>query len=315
MPGQSRSQQIGWTGELWFQAQLPPGWIPQRPTMDVGVDFVVVICEAGPLNGREFRVQVKASENPKQTSKGIVISGVKRSTIDYWFLSILPTMIVAYDHGQNQGYYRWHSDLYDELSWLESDRNTRTVSLAIPNQNKLAPEAWEGIRQALLWHDRNLRSTLQSARNARSILPMIGELAAAIHQLNGIATPRDREHRPIPEPHLTEKQQGLLAILEMIQHQNVIKAVSRLTNELVPGSAGADRLHSWISAYRDTASQAFPKVDQIPDGDAFPPDYEFVFAPDRVSVVRPVLIQATLELIMLLTGHGAGRRATESFSS
>lgn len=128
MPQQSEAQILGDAGELWFQTQLPPGWIPQPPKRDVGVDFVVVICEAGPLNGHEFRVQVKTSKQFNAANNAVVITGVKRSTIDYWFTSPVPTMVVAYDHGQRRGYYRWHSDLFHELSKLQSDTRTHTPS-------------------------------------------------------------------------------------------------------------------------------------------------------------------------------------------
>lgn len=298
MPNQSEAQILGDAGELWFMAQLPAGWVPQRPTRDVGVDFVVVICEAGSLNGHEFRVQVKTSKQFKKKSNGVTISGVKRSTLDYWFVSPVPTMVVAYDHDQHRGYYRWHSEFYEDLSQLQADAKTKTVSLNIPTQNVLGESAWEDVRQALLWHHRNLRSALRVARDAESILPTIYGLAAAVRQLNSI------DHQSIPEARRTPEQKGMLVLLEMIQHRDVIKATSRLLGEIERGSEGADRLQAWIDEYRSAVSNVFPTFVQFPEGDEIPSDFELAYAPSLMQIVRPRLMEAALELIMLLTPGG-----------
>lgn len=306
MPQQSDAQILGDAGELWFETQLPPGWIPQRPRRDVGVDFLVVICEAGPLNGHEFRVQVKTSKQFKVVSDAVMITGVKRTTIDYWFISPVPTMVVAYDHGQRRGYYRWHSDLIHEISRLQSDTRTRTVSLSIPIQNALVSSAWNDIRRGLLWHHSNLRAALYDARDAKSVLPLIHGLAAAVRHLNSI------EHQPIPEAQRTPQQEGLLALFEMIQHRDVIKAASRLMSELVPGSEGAERLSSWINEYRTGVTSVYPTFDQLPEGDWIPPDFQVAYARNLVHGVRARLVQAALELIMLLTPVGdAGAKSSE----
>ncbi|WP_411133431.1 DUF4365 domain-containing protein [Streptomyces sp. C10] len=279
-------------------AQLPPGWVPQRPTRDVGVDFVVVICEAGPLNGHEFRVQVKTSKQFRTKGDSLVIAGVKRSTIDYWFVSPVPTMVVAYDHGRGRGYYRWHNEFYEELSRIQSETKPRTISLNIPTRSPLVESAWEDVRQALLWHHRNLRASLRAARDAESLLPTIRELAAAVRQLNSI------DHQQIPQVQRTQEQEGLLVLIEMIQHRNVVKATSRLLNEMDRGTDGADRLQAWIDEYRASVTSVFRTFDQFPEGDEIPSDFEFLYAPSLVPVVRPRLMEAALELIMLLTPGG-----------
>ncbi len=305
MPEQSEAQILGDAGELWFQTQLPPAWIPQRPTKDVGVDFLVVICETGPLNGREFRVQVKTSKQLQAIENSVVISGVKRSTIDYWFISPVPTMVVAYDHSQRRGYYTWHSDLFQQVSRLQADTAVQTASLKIPTEKVLDTSSWSAIREALLWHHRNLRMALRAARDARSVLPTIHRIAGAVRYLNSI------DHQPIPESERTPQQEGLLALLEMIQHRDVIEAASQLQSELVPDSDGAIRLGTWIDEYRADVVSVFPTFDQLPQGDRIPPDFEVVYARNLVHGLRPRLLQRALELIMLLTPTGAAGEATE----
>ena len=93
----------------------------------------------------------------------------------------------------------------------------------------------------------------------------------------------------------------------MIQHRDVIKVASQLMSELVPGSEGTQRLGSWVNEYRAGVVSVFPTFDQFPDGDEIPLDFELVYAQNLVCVVRPRLMRAALELIMLLTpGDDAG---------
>lgn len=115
MPYQSEAQIVGDQGENWFISQLPPGWILQPPKRDVGVDGVVVICDKTDLNGREFRVQIKASKTPTIRNSMVIIPGVKRSTVEYWFLSPLPTLLVAYDATQNHGFFCYLIALYSGM--------------------------------------------------------------------------------------------------------------------------------------------------------------------------------------------------------
>ena len=148
MPHQSDAQVIGDHGERWFETQLPPRWLPQRPTYDVGVDRVVVICEDSDLNGREFRVQVKASRQLNIKNGSVVLTGIKRSTIDYWFMSPLPTLVVAYDTTQHRGYYCWHADLYPQLKDLEraaEQHEQQATQITFSEGNVLDVSAWDKI--------------------------------------------------------------------------------------------------------------------------------------------------------------------------
>ncbi|GAX60388.1 hypothetical protein SCALIN_C10_0148 [Candidatus Scalindua japonica] len=164
MPKQSEAQIIGREGEIWFESQLPSGWVLQPPKTDVGVDGVVVICDSSDLNGREFRVQVKSSNYPKVRELNIVVSGLKHSTIEYWFLSPLPTLVVVYDATEKCGYYRWHVDIFEEVRDSLRNREDKTISICVPRKNSLNVGAWEIIKENLRWHYRNLNESLYAAR-------------------------------------------------------------------------------------------------------------------------------------------------------
>ena len=81
---QTEGQRTGREGERWFHNALPTNWILQPPLDDVGADGVVVICEDGPLNGTEFRIQVKSSKQWPIRDGMCCIRGVRRDAVMYW---------------------------------------------------------------------------------------------------------------------------------------------------------------------------------------------------------------------------------------
>ena len=97
MPRQTKSQAIGREGEKWFFAQLPSTWIPQRPSEDVGVDALVVICEDGPLNGLEFRVQIKSNETWTIKDGEIIVKGFRRESLLDLIHGFTPALLVSED--------------------------------------------------------------------------------------------------------------------------------------------------------------------------------------------------------------------------
>lgn len=294
MPYQSEAQITGDKGENWFATQLPPGWILQPPKRDVGVDGVVVICDKTDLNGREFRIQIKASNAPTINNSMIIIPGVKRSTIEYWFLSPLPTLLVAYDATQNLGFFRWHSDLYHEVRDVLDRQETQSVSVFIPISNRLDQEGWTAIRNNLKWHYHNLSEALFASQNAKSLFPTIHNLAAAVRQLNSI------DHQPIPEDKRTKEQEGILALMEMMQHRLVVSTLMQLLSELEQETEGARRLDAWIHSYGSKVSSVFPNFEKLTSWDHAPLDFEVAFASNLIHPVRHQLIRLVLEMIMLL---------------
>ena len=291
MPYQSQSQITGDQGERWFLAQLPDAWVAQKQTPDVGIDFIVVVCEPGPLNGREFRVQVKSSKRFAIRKGQVVVPKIKRSTLEYWFRSAVPTMLVAFDTGTKRGYFRWHN----ELGGLLSDLKERTtVSVSIPAKGLLSAQSWADGRERLKWHYANLGEALRDARDARSVLPTIHRLAGAARMLSSI------DHQKIPVAQRTSQQDGILALLELFQHREVTEALSTLRDELLPASCGARELDTWVASYRSTVLSAFPCFDAFPSGDTVSPDFQIAYSRELADDSRAHLIEAALEMVMRL---------------
>jgi hypothetical protein len=125
---------LGDQGELWFAAMLPAGWVWQPPRRDLGKDGLIVIRDGTKLHNIEFSIQIKTSARPTIVDGHVVIPSVSRSSVQYWFASPLPTLVVAVDLTKRTGWFAWHLDLFRSPKELFQP-NTKTVTIRIPQAN------------------------------------------------------------------------------------------------------------------------------------------------------------------------------------
>lgn len=144
MPKQTKSQAISHEGERWFTAQLPSTWIPQLPTYDVGVDMLVVICEEGPLNGLEFRAQVKSTSTFQVRDDCIVLNGFRRTALTDLLHGFIPALLVLYESTSKKGYCYWANQLLANNMGLLSPPN-KTVTLLVPMTRPIEQSLWSQL--------------------------------------------------------------------------------------------------------------------------------------------------------------------------
>ena len=292
----SDSQILGKEAEESLRGALPWGWIADPPEEDVGVDFSVVVDEDSDISGRQFQVQVKGSRHLKIQHR-YVSRKIKVNTIRLWFLCPLPTLIVVCDMGKNTGYFEWHYKFYKLLDGIKGDK--KRVNIEIPIKNKLDLDTkdnpgWDKIRDDLRLYYSKLAGGLAQGRNAQSVLPTIHDLSAAARQLNSI------DHQPVPMDKRTDQQEGLLALMEIMQYRLVVTSLSNLQGSLVPNSEGERRLNKWIRDFEDRIEEVFPTFSTLTDWEKVPPDFELAYHKHLIHAQRPEMIEAILEMVMLL---------------
>lgn len=141
MPKQSTSQAIGHEGERWFAAQLPPKWIPQFPSTDVGVDLQVVICEDGPLNGLEFRVQVKSANRWTFQNDRIVVPGFSKASFVDLLGGLTFSLLVLYQASSKSGWCFWLNQLLASNPDLIRSVH-KTITLKVPTNRPVDSNLW-----------------------------------------------------------------------------------------------------------------------------------------------------------------------------
>jgi len=292
MPRQNKSQEIGRMGERWFVSQLPPNWIFQPPLDDVGVDGVVVICEAGSLNGAEFRVQIKSSAKWIIRNNSIVLTGLKRSTIQYWVTGFTPTLIIAYETSSNRGFCAWANQIL-ALRTEELVEDQGSITLEIPMRMPIDSGVWDTVRTQISGISIALGRNLLVAETVVPFLRAIYELSGALKHLYfaQAATPK--------EPYRTDAQRKLISELEIVSHRDVVRAILALDRDLQSAGILLDGLKQYAEDYIKRCSGFIRGFQQIVDaGDQL---LNCDFYPEGLALERPPMMHSIANTIHELT--------------
>lgn len=226
MPKQSRSQVIGREGEKWFEAQLPPSWIPQRPTEDVGVDLLVVICEDSLLNGLEFRVQIKSTHAWKRRDGNILLRFSRVALLEL-IKGFTPALLVTYESNSRQGYCCWANQLVGkDLSLLSPSRGS--VTLSIPMARPVTPDLWPGLGHEVRGLNAAVGRRVRAAGRSFPVLSFVHAMSNALRNFDFVT------HHWATSEVKSEEQAAVLHAVEVSCHRDVVRAINDLLEALPP---------------------------------------------------------------------------------
>ncbi|HMG92328.1 MAG TPA: DUF4365 domain-containing protein, partial [Chryseolinea sp.] len=82
---------------------FPSNWIKREESSpDYGIDMVVDVVKGTNVTGIRFAIQIKGQDGPVQEGQETIkISGVKRTSVQYWHERPEPVMIAAYSAATN----------------------------------------------------------------------------------------------------------------------------------------------------------------------------------------------------------------------
>lgn len=284
---------LGDVGELWFAAALPPGWVWQPPRRDFGKDGLIVIRDGSELHNLEFAVQIKTSMRPKVRNEKVLLSGISRSSIRYWFASPLPTLVIAVDIRIREGWYAWHLDLFDSPDEVFGS-TAETMTIRIPIANRLDDHGWRSIRVGLLKHFQALQRALWADNVAPRLLGTVHNVARIAGNLIRLGSTAP------PEPPIS-KTEGISILIEQIELRALIDCVRSFLSRIPGESDVRKQIVFWLTSFEDAAQAAHPSLQSLPPNDQdIPADFELAFAPKRLQEARPRLVLAAVDLIRLL---------------
>ncbi len=295
---------LGDHGEMWFAAALPRGWIWQPPRRDIGKDGLIVIRDGTELHNLEFSIQVKTSARPRVRKGFVVLSGVSRSSIRYWFASPLPTLVVAVDISKHTGWYAWHLDLFDSPDQLFST-DADTLTVRIPEKNQLNDAGWNSIRTRLNQHFRALQRALMTDAVAPRVIRVLHNVARITGNLIRLGATAP------PEPPFTQSER-MSILIEQLELRDLIHTVHILLLRMPASSDAHKQIAFWLKSYEEAAYEVHPTIRVLPPrGSDIPADFEIGFAPKRLLEVRPRLVLAAVDLLRLLTSPGPNPHSRE----
>jgi hypothetical protein len=290
----SGQSHLGDQGELWFAAALPRGWVWQPPRRDVGKDGLIVIRDNTEIHNLEFSVQIKTTARPRFTDGHLVLPGVSKASIRYWFASPVPTLVVGVDINNHIGWYDWHFDLFDSPETLFKT-NAETITIRIPQENQLNANGWNQLRKDVFDHFKALHRALSTETVTPHLLRTVYQVSRIVGNLIRLGSSAP------PKPPLT-KREGMSILIEQMELRDLIQAVRTLLDKIGTHSGAHKQIASWLSSFEDLAREAHPSLEMLPPPrHDIPADLQLAFSPKHLVEARPRLILAGVDLIRLLT--------------
>lgn len=290
----SGQSHLGDQGELWFAAALPRGWVWQPPRRDVGKDGLIVIRDNTELHNLEFSVQIKTTAHPRFRGEHLVLPGVSKASIRYWFASPVPTLVVGVDISQHVGWYAWHFDLFDSPETLFKAK-TETITILVPQKNRLDVDGWKQLRKDVFDHYRALQEALSTETVAPHLLRTVYQVSRIVGNLIRLGSSAP------PKPPLTRSEQ-MSILIEQMELRDLIHAVRMLLDRIGKRSEAQKQIASWLTSFEDLAKEAHPLLEMLPPPrHDIPTGLQLAFSPRHLIEVRPRLILAGVDLIRVLT--------------
>jgi hypothetical protein len=290
----SGQSHLGDQGELWFAAALPRGWVWQPPRRDVGKDGLIVIRDTTELHNLEFSVQIKTTAFPRFRDEHLVLPGVPKASIQYWFASPIPTLVVGVDINNHTGWYAWHFDLFVSPETLFKT-NADTVTIRIPQKNHLDTDGWNQLRKEVFDYFKALHRALATD----AVMPHLVETVYQVSRVIGNLIRLGSSAPPIPP--LTQRE-GMSILIEQIELRDLLHAVRALLGKIDKRSGAHKQIALWLTSFEYLAKGAYPRLEMLPPPKHdIPADLELAFSPKRLPEARPRLILAGVDLIRLLT--------------
>ena len=139
-PARTESHQMEESSERFFREKLPRSWTAEKLATDYGVDLRVDLFEEGRATGLELLVQLKASAEPTNNTRGTEIVELKVSTYNYLWDKLQVAMLVKFIESEREAYWLLFSDI------PEPPQNQTTFTIHIPRENRLSNDPWSTIQ-------------------------------------------------------------------------------------------------------------------------------------------------------------------------
>jgi len=298
MPKQTRSQAIGREGEKWFEAQLPPTWIPQRPTEDIGVDALVVICEENELNGLEFRVQIKSTEEWRVRDGNILLKFSRSSLLDL-IKGFTPALLVTYETKSKKGYCFWANQLVGkDVSILSPHR--KSITLQIPMTRQINPGLWRCLGQEARGLSRAVANRVALAGRSFPILAFVHITSEVLRNFDLVA------HHSSSKGENTDQQLEVLHALEVCCHRDAVNAINDLKKSLPPEFNPIIGLDEFAEKWIEKCESFMPEFREILEDCDSERIYSLSVDHERMAEKRMGFVRSILDAQVQIAKLGVG---------
>ncbi len=146
-PTRPRAHVLETLSRQHVERTLPPEWICRDVQGDYGLDMAVEIVSGERVTGREFSIQLKATDHVKTSGDQIVHHCAVTAAL-YFLDRPEPVMYVVYDARAEVAYWLWVQPYLRDLDAARPGwRDQKTVAIRVPIANRLAPDGAPAIAE------------------------------------------------------------------------------------------------------------------------------------------------------------------------
>ena len=135
-PVRAVSHELEELSRRFFKQHLPSGWTTTKPEDDYGIDYYVEICEDGKMAGKNFIVQLKASDSSNGIADYETIL-LETSTYNYLMGNPLVAILVKFNRQDQDAYWVFLRDIPSP-----SNPEQETITIRVPKINRLSKKDW-----------------------------------------------------------------------------------------------------------------------------------------------------------------------------
>ncbi|MGE3824532.1 MAG: DUF4365 domain-containing protein [Bacteroidia bacterium] len=122
-----------------LQQSIPRGWVLNEFRIDYGTDYNCEIVKENKVIGTNFSIQLK-SKNVEPNREFVIVTGIKKTSINRWLKKLEPTMIVVYIDDEKGLYWQWV-----ENNTFDLTNNNANYQIKIPRTNSFSSLNWNDI--------------------------------------------------------------------------------------------------------------------------------------------------------------------------
>lgn len=140
LPSRPRSHVLEARSEAYLLSRAPAEWIVRDVSHDYGLDKNIEIVDSGAVTGKNFSIQLKATDRSFTASKSPLVS-ISASTLNYMANRPEPVMIILYSDPDTEAYWVWRHQLS-----ISPSPDQESVTVHFDPKQKLATIDWQTIR-------------------------------------------------------------------------------------------------------------------------------------------------------------------------
>jgi hypothetical protein len=212
------------------------------------------------MGGLQFGVQIK-SRKTWPVRENVISVILDYDAVRLWRSHPTPVLLVLYDMLENKGYFCWvhqlpvWNDRLREAPLTTIRSTTRTITERVPADHVMTATIWTRIETELTAYYERFAEMMYDQNITVAILPTLNTILESLRGLYIVHTSWDAT--------VGAQQKGMLLLLEMTSHRDVIRSASKLRQAYHFNCKTVEELERFVAVYRNHLSTCIENLDEL----------------------------------------------------